>query len=72
MQSHDVDAAIVDYRLRDGRCHALLQLLLARGTPFIVVSGFPEEIPAPVGTHRVLSKPVEPADLYQALSDVLR
>jgi CheY-like chemotaxis protein len=71
MAVHEVDAAIVDYRLRDGGCHRLLQLLLARGIPFIVVSGFAEEIGAMVDTERVLCKPVAPADLYRALSSVL-
>ena len=39
LSTHDIDAAIVDYRLRDGTCEQVLQSLESRQIPFVVVSG---------------------------------
>jgi CheY-like chemotaxis protein len=68
---HQVDAAIVDYQLRDGSCEPVLQSLESRGIPFIVVSGCTFEMHGSVVTSQVLSKPVTPPEVWRALSQVL-
>src|ERR1043166_3399465 len=68
---HQVDAAIVDYQLRDGPCEPVLQSLESRGIPFIVVSGCTCEMHGSAGTSQVLSKPVTPPEVWRALSEVL-
>jgi CheY-like chemotaxis protein len=68
---HNVDAAIVDYTLRDGCCTPILELLTARHIPFIIVSGDTFAMrQASIGAP-VLSKPVTPAEVWSALSGVL-
>jgi DNA-binding response OmpR family regulator len=72
LAAHEVDAAIVDYRLRDGPCEPVLQFLQSRHIPFIVVSGCTFEMHVSVSsTSQVLSKPVEPTQVWRALSEVL-
>ena len=39
LDTHEVDAAIIDYHLADGTCVPVLGALIARHIPFIVVSG---------------------------------
>jgi DNA-binding response OmpR family regulator len=68
---HQVDAAIVDYQLRDGPCEPVLQMLQSRGIPFIVVSGCTFEMHGSAGTSQILSKPVAPDEVWRALSEVL-
>jgi hypothetical protein len=66
-----VDAAIVDYHLRDGCCLPILGHLIAHHVPFVVISGDTfamRDIPADV---HVLSKPVSPSHVCRALSDLL-
>jgi len=71
LATHEVDAAIVDYRLRDGPCRTVLEMLQSRGIPFIVVSGCTHEMRESAGTSQVLSKPVAPDEVCRALSEVL-
>ena len=71
LATHDIDAAIVDYRLRDGTCEQVLQSLQSRGIPFVVVSGCTFEMPGRLDSPHVLSKPVTPTDIWRALSEVL-
>jgi CheY-like chemotaxis protein len=47
LATHDIDAAIVDYRLRDGTCEQVLQSLESRDIPFVVVSGCTFEMQKP-------------------------
>ena len=68
---HDVDAAIVDYTLRDGCCTPVLELLTARHIPFIIVSGDTFAMRQASIDAPVLSKPVTPAEVWSALSGVL-
>jgi DNA-binding response OmpR family regulator len=75
LETHQVDAALVDYQLSDGPCEPVLQLLQSRGIPFIVVSGcctFEMDMHGSVGTCPVLSKPVRPNEVWRALSEVLQ
>jgi DNA-binding NtrC family response regulator len=69
----DIDAAIVDIGLRDGSCEPVLDLLVARRIPFIVVSGYSDGMPsALVAPELALSKPVGSDEVWRALSDALR
>ena len=71
LATHQVDAAIVDYQLRDGTCESVLQLLQSRGIPFIIVSGSTFEMHGRVATCQVLSKPATPTEVWRALSEIL-
>ena len=71
LATHQIDAAIVDYQLRDGPCEPVLKFLQTRGIPFVVVSGHTFQIHASVGASQVLSKPVMPTEVWRALSDAL-
>jgi len=68
---HSVDAAIVDYTLRDGCCTPVLDLLAARHIPFIIISGDTFTMRQASIDAPVLSKPVTPAEVWSALSGVL-
>ena len=66
----DIDAAIVGFELRDGPCEPVLELLVALRIPFVVVSGFTDVVHSHlVEPEMVLSKPVDPDELYRSLSD---
>ena len=68
----DIDAAIVGFELRDGSCEPVLELLVAQRIPFVVVSGFTDVVHSHlVEPEMVLSKPVDPDELYRSLSDAL-
>jgi CheY-like chemotaxis protein len=71
LATHQVDAAIVDYQLRDGPCEPVLELLQSRGIPFIVVSGCTFEMHGSVPASQVLSKPAWPTEVWRALSEAL-
>ena len=71
LATHDIDAAIVDYRLRDGTCEQVLQSLDRRDIPFVVVSGCTFEMQRSLDSRHVLSKPVTPTDIWRALSEAL-
>src|SRR5262245_5967537 len=57
LSAHDIDAAIVDYRLRDGTCEPVLESLGNRGIPCVVVSGCVFEMRGSLNCLHVLSKP---------------
>jgi CheY-like chemotaxis protein len=66
---HSVDAAIVDYHLRDGCCLPVLDHLSAHHIPFVVISGDTfamHDMPSDVS---VLSKPLRPREVCQALGE---
>lgn len=71
MADHQIDAAIVDYRLRDGPSGLLMQWLARHHIPFIVVSGWPEQLPLSSSRIPILEKPVSVDDLCAALVSVL-
>jgi CheY-like chemotaxis protein len=71
LATHETDAAIVDYRLRDGTCEQVLQSLESRHIPFVVVSGCTFEMQGSLNSRHVLSKPVTPRDIWRALSQIL-
>jgi DNA-binding response OmpR family regulator len=71
LATHRVDAAIVDYVLRDGPCDAVLNQLRCSGIPFLIVSGHSHQVPESAANATCLSKPVAPAELWCALSRLL-
>jgi DNA-binding response OmpR family regulator len=71
LATHPVDAAIVDYLLRDGPCDAVLNWLRCAGIPFVIVSGHSHRIAEIAADATCLSKPVAPAELWCALSRIL-
>jgi CheY-like chemotaxis protein len=71
LATHDIDAAIVDYHLRDGPCHPLLQMLERRHIPFVVVTGDSFDVGGGVERTQVLAKPVASAALSRALSEAV-
>ena len=69
-QHHDLSAAILDHALPDGDCSKLCELLMQRGIPFIVYSGFgPAADTCKDAPH--LSKPAEPEVLVTLLQDLI-
>ena len=71
LATHDIDAAIVDYRLRDGTCEQVLKSLRSRDIPFVIVTGCAFEMRGNLESPHVLSKPTTPTDIWSALSDAL-
>ena len=71
LATHEIDAVIMDYRLRDGTSEPIIKCLTQRAIPFVIVTGYAFELHASLNSSRVLSKPVTPADIWSALSDIL-
>jgi len=72
LATHRVDAAIVDYELRDGPCDAVLSSLRCGNIPFVIVSGHTHRMQDLAGNGATcLSKPVAPTELWCALSQLL-
>jgi CheY-like chemotaxis protein len=71
LASNAVDAAIVDYALRDGTSEPIMRCLLERSIPFVVITANKPEMRQWVGLVPVLDKPVSPLDLRTALFGLL-
>jgi DNA-binding NarL/FixJ family response regulator len=71
LASHEVDAAIVDYQLCDGTSERVMQWLQMHAIPFVVVSGCTFRMHEELDDVPVLSKPVAPGEICQALSAVI-
>jgi CheY-like chemotaxis protein len=70
--SHNtIDAAIVDYMLRDGKSEPLMRWLLQHEIPYVVVTANKPEMQRWIGVVPVLDKPVSPLDLRTALFGLL-
>ena len=67
LASNAVDAAIVDYALRDGKSEPIMRCLLERSIPFVVITANKPEMRQWIGLVPVLDKPVSPLDLRTAL-----
>ena len=57
LATHEIDAVIVDYR--------------QRAIPFVIVTGNAFELRASLNAPCILSKPIAPADIWNALSEIL-
>ena len=65
---HAFDVAILDGKLADGSVDPVLDVLIARGTPFIIASGVAStDLTTKYAGAVVLQKPYKDADLRQAL-----
>jgi CheY-like chemotaxis protein len=71
LETHPVDAAILDYRLPDGTSEPLMAWLQDHQIPFVIISGWVEKVGPRTSAAPVLEKPAPPAKLWRALSDVL-
>jgi CheY-like chemotaxis protein len=72
LATHDVDVAIIDYRVSDGTTQPVMNLLAARAIPFIIISACTHELPSQSAAAEVLAKPVKPSDFYRALSHAVQ
>jgi len=71
LETHEVDAVIVDHWLRDGTSEPVVEWLVAHHVPFVMVSGWVEKLRGSAPAMTVLEKPASPADLWKALSEVV-
>jgi CheY-like chemotaxis protein len=71
LESHPIDAAILDYRLSDGTSKPLMEWLREHQIPFVIISGWVEMLPNEAGAAPILEKPLLHDELCQALSDLL-
>ena len=71
LESQPIDAAILDYRLRDGTSKPLMEWLRDHQIPFVIISGWVEMLPNEAGTAPILEKPLLHDELCRALSDLL-
>jgi CheY-like chemotaxis protein len=71
LASNAIDAAIVDYALRDGKSEPIMRCLLERSIPFVVITANKPEMRQWIGLVPVLDKPVSPRDLRTALFGLL-
>jgi CheY-like chemotaxis protein len=63
-----IDGAVLDINLRGEMAYPVADLLLARGIPFVFVTGYDQEaIPPPYAAVRRCEKPVPLSRLLQAL-----
>ena len=66
--STSFDVAVLDGSLADGNIDPVVDVLVARGTPFVVASGFTaDHFPATCSTAIFLRKPYTDAMLEQAM-----
>jgi CheY-like chemotaxis protein len=70
LETHSVDAVILDYRLSDGTSEPLMAWLRDHQVPFVIVSGWMEKLRQPTDAP-VLEKPALAGELWQALSRVI-
>jgi PAS domain S-box-containing protein len=69
LERQGCDAAVLDVTLGTETSEPLARLLLGRGTPFVVVSGYTRaQLPALFRSAPLLGKPMQPAELERALS----
>jgi CheY-like chemotaxis protein len=71
LETHSVDAVILDYRLRDGTSEPLMAWLRNHQIPFVIISGWVEKLGHQATDTPILEKPALAGDLWQALSDVI-
>lgn len=71
LADHDIDAAIVDYMLREGTGEPLIHYLHDHHIPFIVVSGFAFEMRSWIHAPQFLEKPVAGTHVLRALSQAI-
>jgi CheY-like chemotaxis protein len=71
LETHPVDAAILDYRLRDGTSKPVMKWLREHHIPFVIISGWAEMLSHETNGAPILEKPLLHDALCQALSELL-
>ncbi|MER9207380.1 response regulator [Mesorhizobium sp. M0771] len=72
IESEVISAAVLDIGLGGETSAALVPLLAQRGIPFVFVSGYTaSDIPQDLRHHKMLSKPVWAAALFEAVRNML-
>jgi DNA-binding response OmpR family regulator len=70
LATHEIDAAVLDYELRDGNCEPVLAWLRQHGTPFVVMSGH-SHIDRRILDAPVVWKPYGAGEAIRALAQAL-
>ena len=71
-QEEDIDAAVIDIRIRGEKSFAICEILAARGIPFVLTSGYADwPLPERWRDALQLPKPFKLEDLEAALKQVL-
>lgn len=66
------DAAVLDASLRGGSSLPVCEALLERGIPFLILTGFgPDQLPDAMKAMPVLTKPLDPRQLTDAVQALL-
>jgi len=69
LDNADVDAAVIDVRLRDERVFPLADRLWRSNVPFIIITGYQiRDIPDRFDDIRLMVKPVDTAEMALALA----
>lgn len=71
LQSHHIDAAVLDVSLNGAQVWPVADALLARSIPFLFCSGAPDTIPDRFRDHPVLRKPYAAEQLQEMLLTLL-
>jgi CheY-like chemotaxis protein len=72
IEQEGFDAVVLDISVRDGRSYLLADALIARGVPFVFVSGFaPKDMPADYRSCAYVAKPFKPDALLAVLDKVV-
>lgn len=66
------DAAVLDASLRGTSSLPVCEALIARGIPFLIMTGFgPDQLPDAMKTMPVLTKPLDPRQLTSAVAALI-
>ena len=73
LEQVEIDVAILDIHLKDGKVYPFAQHLVKIGTPFVFVTGYGEDadIPESLATIPRLEKPIQIERLLRALAPLL-
>lgn len=67
-RTEQIDCAVLDVNIRGGRTYPVAELLLGRGIPMIIATGYGERaLPESVHGERRLEKPYTSAQLHEEL-----
>jgi CheY-like chemotaxis protein len=71
-ETEQIDAALIDIRIRGEKAFAICDILAARDVPFVLTSGYADwPVPDEWKDRPQLPKPYTPDDLERALSALL-
>lgn len=72
LHANDVDVAVIDFVLADENSEGLQAALETKGTPFLVLTGYPRILVRRNDRQRVLSKPISPEILFSTIKQLAR